>query len=121
MKNKPPRILVVEDDAEVRLLLAEVAEEGGYAVSCVSDYPSALAAIEADPPHLIVTDLWLCGNRNGSDLAACARSLGIPTLIISGATERLDKLAATGILVLQKPFHVVAFEAKLAEMMLQVA
>jgi two-component system nitrogen regulation response regulator NtrX len=120
MKNEPPRVLVVDDEADVRNLLAELLARRGYAVSSVSDYPSAVAAIESDPPHLIIVDLWLRGDgRSGRDLAERARALGIPTLIMSGATAELDELESAGTPVLKKPFRIDGFEAKLAEMMFQ--
>ena len=57
----PARILVVDDDENLRWVLKTQLEEMGYSVSTVIDGEQALAAIESDPPALILTDLKMPG------------------------------------------------------------
>lgn len=57
----PARILVVDDDENLRWVLQTQLAEMGYAVSTASDGEQALAAIEKDPPALILTDLKMPG------------------------------------------------------------
>jgi two-component system OmpR family response regulator len=64
----PPRILVVEDDAALRSLVAFALEDEGYAVDAVADGAAATAAAGRRPPHLILLDLWLPG-LGGQDFA----------------------------------------------------
>ncbi len=62
------RILVVEDDRELRELLAEVLGQAGYAVSTYGSAEAALRALATPPsPDLVLTDLMLPG-LSGHDL-----------------------------------------------------
>ena len=58
MAGSSIRILLVEDDAPLRAILAEVLREDGYAVEEAADGRSALAAMRA-APDAIVLDLQL--------------------------------------------------------------
>jgi len=57
----PARILVVDDDENLRWVLKTQLEEMGYSVSTAIDGEQALAAIEREPPALILTDLKMPG------------------------------------------------------------
>src|SRR3954463_5158815 len=57
----PGRVLVVDDDARVRTVVAWQLEAEGYAVGEAADGQSALEAILADPPDLVILDLSLPG------------------------------------------------------------
>lgn len=52
-----PRILVVDDDPQVRSLLGAILEREGYEVSTVGDGQEAVTAYESDPFDLVITDL----------------------------------------------------------------
>jgi DNA-binding response OmpR family regulator len=62
------RILVVEDDAALRSLVAFALEDEGYAVDAVADGAAAAASVATRPPHLILLDLWL-PRLGGQDFA----------------------------------------------------
>ena len=51
------RILIVDDETSVLLLLGRIIEDEGYAVQSASDGNKALKAAEQFKPHLIITDL----------------------------------------------------------------
>jgi DNA-binding NtrC family response regulator len=57
----PARILVVDDDENLRWVLKTQLEDMGYSVSSAIDGEQALAAIEREPPALILTDLKMPG------------------------------------------------------------
>jgi len=62
------RILVVEDDRELRDLLAEVLREAGYGVTTVGSAEAAIRSLEAAPvPDVVLADLMLPG-LSGQDL-----------------------------------------------------
>jgi len=65
MKRQPetnvPKILVVDDNEQVRELLQDFLEARGYAVSLAEDGQQALAAVEAEPPDLLLLDLMMPG------------------------------------------------------------
>jgi DNA-binding NtrC family response regulator len=69
----PSRILVVDDDENLRWVLKTQLEEMGYAVSSAADGDQALAAIEKEPPALVLTDLKMPG-LSGLELLARIRS-----------------------------------------------
>jgi chemosensory pili system protein ChpA (sensor histidine kinase/response regulator) len=52
-----PRILVVDDEDLVRLVVAKTLERGGFEVIAARDGLDALAQIAAAPPDLVLTDL----------------------------------------------------------------
>lgn len=81
-----PRILVVDDEEEVRRLVAESLEELGYRVHAVADAEAALEALAGESDFaLMMTDVQMPGG-SGLDLAARVR-VGWPrvrVLLVSG-------------------------------------
>ena len=55
------RILVVDDDENLRWVLQTQLEDMGYVVSTASDGNQAIAAVEKEPPALVLTDLKMPG------------------------------------------------------------
>ncbi len=55
----PPRILVVDDEADIRSLLQEILAEEGYAVDMAADAGQARAARERHNPDLVLLDIWM--------------------------------------------------------------
>jgi two-component system, chemotaxis family, chemotaxis protein CheY len=51
------KILIVEDDADSREMLAFLLSGRGFEVSCAEDGKDALELIENEPPGLIITDI----------------------------------------------------------------
>ena len=70
------RVLVVEDDHKVRTLIRWRLEAEGYDVDAVGDGAVALAAVEREPPDLIVLDLSLPGPAGPGRARARARDPG---------------------------------------------
>lgn len=52
-------ILIVDDEADIRGLVAGILEDEGYGARTAKDSDEALAAIEARRPHLVFLDIWL--------------------------------------------------------------
>lgn len=104
------RILVVDDDADLRRSLAEVLEEEGYEVSCANNGEEALKALAGVAPNAILLDLtmpvmdgWTFRDVQRND----PRLAGIPTVVISAAysdPHALEGLGAEAFLA--KPFEV---------------
>ncbi len=80
-------ILVVDDEADIRELVAGVLEDDGYAPRLAADSDAALAAIADRRPSLVLLDVWLKGSRlDGLDLLdeIKRRDPSLPVLVISG-------------------------------------
>ncbi|MCC8394631.1 response regulator [Paraburkholderia sp. MMS20-SJTR3] len=104
-------ILVVEDDADVRLTAVEMLAQLGYKVLTASNGDAALEFIDSDVPiDLLFTDVVMPGKLKSVELAqrAAARTPPVPTLFTSGYTRdeivHHGKLDA-GITLLSKPYR----------------
>ena len=83
----PLDILVVDDEADIRSLIAGVLEDEGYRPRTAADSDATLAALAERRPALLILDIWLQGSRlDGLELldVVKARDPGLPVLIISG-------------------------------------
>ena len=114
-------ILVVEDDATVRMILSDVLEELGYNVVLASDSRPAIPILQSDRRiDLMVSDVIL-PRINGRKLAEIARASrpDLKVLFVTGyaenATFRGDFLDA-GMDMLTKPFALDALGAKVRAM-----
>ncbi len=58
-----PEILVVDDEIDIRELMAGILADEGYETRVASDSDGTLAAITNRRPHLVVLDVWLQGSR----------------------------------------------------------
>ena len=56
-------ILIVDDEADIRDLVAGILEDEGYEVRTAQDSDTALAAIGDRRPSLVFLDIWLQGSR----------------------------------------------------------
>jgi two-component system nitrogen regulation response regulator NtrX len=80
-------ILVVDDEADIRDLVAAVLEDEGYSVRTAEDSDTALAAIRARKPSLLVLDIWMRGGGlDGLELLDVVKTLDpdLPVIMISG-------------------------------------
>ena len=80
-------ILVVDDETDIRELVAGVLEDEGYETRGAADSDAALEAIAMRRPSLVLLDVWLQGSRlDGLDLLdeIKRRDPSIPVLVISG-------------------------------------
>ncbi|MCC6293349.1 MAG: sigma-54-dependent Fis family transcriptional regulator [Bryobacterales bacterium] len=80
----PARILVVDDDDNLRWVLQTQLEEMGYSVVTASGGEAALAEMDREPPSLVLTD-WKMPGMSGIDLLDRMRHLHpeIPAVIIT--------------------------------------
>jgi two-component system nitrogen regulation response regulator NtrX len=80
-------VLVVDDEADIRELVAGILSDEGYAVRTANDSESALAAIRARKPALLVLDIWMQGGgMDGLELLDLVKTLDadLPVIMISG-------------------------------------
>ncbi len=101
-------ILIVEDDDEIRDLLAEMLSDQGYPVLTASDGLKALEVLHAgERPCLIVLDLMM-PNMDGWEFRGAVLSdsalAKIPVVVLSGAADlRQSSAGLQAVKVLTKP------------------
>jgi putative two-component system response regulator len=92
-----PRVLVVDDDPQIRDLLAGLLARLCRSISHARSAEEALEMLRAAPPDLLLLDVGLPG-RNGFDVLTEIRASAdlrlVPVVILSGTATREDKLRA---------------------------
>jgi len=115
-------VLLIEDEATIRGLIAEELEDLGYNVISVGDGPAGLHVLQSDRRiDLLLTDVGLPGGLNGRQVADAGRVTrpDLKVLFITGYAENAavgNGLLAFGMEVITKPFDVAALAAKVQEM-----
>ncbi len=80
-------ILVVDDEPDIRDLIAGVLEDEGYAVRTAATAEKALAEVRNRAPRLVVLDVWLQGSdMDGLSVLKYLKSIDplLPVIVISG-------------------------------------
>jgi PAS domain S-box-containing protein len=104
------RVLVADDNADMREYLVRLLRSAGYRVDSVTDGQAALEAVRADAPDLVVSDVMmprLDGLELVAALRADQRTAGVPVLLLSaraGQDAAIEGLEAGADDYLVKPF-----------------
>jgi two-component system nitrogen regulation response regulator NtrX len=80
-------ILIVDDEADIRMLIAGVLKDEGYATREAGNSTEAMAAIQARQPTLVILDIWLQGSElDGIGILRRLRAEmpSVPVVMISG-------------------------------------
>jgi two-component system, OmpR family, phosphate regulon response regulator PhoB len=86
------RILVVDDDDQVRTLLRRVLSAEGFAVDLAATGADGLRALAAEPPDLVLLDVNL-PDEDGRDVLAKVRDAGdVPVILLTGMGEEHDRI-----------------------------
>lgn len=105
--GNPISVLVVEDDAGWRSILAELLTDAGYQVRLCNSYGEAVGCLRRDVYHIAVVDLSLSGpawdaacepetELDGYQLLEMAQALRIPTIVVSGVARQAGIARAYG-------------------------
>lgn len=110
------RILIVEDERIVAEDLLSILTEIGYDVTAaVSSGAEALAQVEANPPDLVLMDIHIQGDMDGTETALVLRKrFNIPVIYLTAHadTETVAKAKVSGPLgYITKPFQEAALQA----------
>ena len=108
-----PKILVIDDNVEMRRLLQTMLTRAGHEPAAAADGEEGLRKCEAERFDLVLLDIWMPEVDGISVLKdLLARSPDLPVIIMSGGSDRMpleysSALAAThgATSVLFKPFH----------------
>ena len=116
-------VLVVDDEATVRMLVTEVLTELGYQTLEAEDGAAGLRILRSGARiDLVVTDVGLPGGMNGRQVADAARALrpGLKVLFITGYAETAvlsHGHLEPGMHVLVKPFAMEALAARVKDLL----
>src|SRR5579875_2426347 len=80
-------VLVVDDEVDIRDLVAGILSDEGYSVRTASSSEEALAAVRARKPALLILDIWMAGGgMDGLELLDMVKALDpdLPVIMISG-------------------------------------
>lgn len=119
----PKKILVVDDKANIVLSLEFLMKQAGYDVRTASNGEEALAAVDADPPDLILLDVNM-PTKNGFEVCETIRArkdwsdIRIIMLTAHGRDiEREKGLALGADDYLTKPFAIREVVSKVGELL----
>jgi CheY-like chemotaxis protein len=109
--DRPPLVLVIDDDEMVRIVLQQILEHAGYRVVLTDDGRAGLAAVIDHAPDLVITDI-IMPEMSGLDvIRALAQTDNAPPIIaISGGTRLDDRDALRtaielgAVAICEKPF-----------------
>jgi CheY-like chemotaxis protein len=116
------RILVADDDADLRESVVELLTDAGAEVASVQSGAELLARLgEGEPYDLVIADMlmpWITGLQVTSSVRDAG--LNVPVLLITGAAdatleERVDSLERT--VLLRKPFDSDQLRAAIAALL----
>lgn len=112
------RILLADNDDETRDVLARLLRMEGHAVSEAADGEEALSAVLADPPDLVLLDVYM-PKRSGVDVLYQMRQAGVqtPTIVISGVADAsmVRDAVVLGAEFMQKPIFIEELRACIRE------
>lgn len=108
--HEPRRILVVEDEPAVAMVLFDLLHDEGYAVAHAADGATGLRMVGDRPAELILLDLTL-PRMTGEEFVRRLRALGgeaaaVPIVLVTGAHGGVDAAGRLGaVAALRKPFN----------------
>ena len=102
------RVLIVEDEAVLRRIVADAVERAGYSVAVASDGEEGLRLFESEQPHLVIADIMM-PRLDGLEMVRSMRRTGGVTQFLflsarSGADDVVEGFRAGGHDYLRKPF-----------------
>lgn len=116
MAEDKKTILVVDDDAKIRLLLRRCLESDGYRIVEAETEAEVIRHMASDTIDLITLDLQL-GAENGLHIAAKVRETSsVPIVMVTGKGDVIDKVVGLEIGAddyIAKPFHLREVQARI--------
>src|SRR6056297_650050 len=80
-------ILIVDDERDIRELIGDILEDEGFATRLAANSQEAMTEINAEPPALLILDIWLKDSKmDGIDILKTVKrdNPDVPVVIISG-------------------------------------
>ncbi|HEY7122956.1 MAG TPA: hypothetical protein VH540_03295 [Ktedonobacterales bacterium] len=111
------RLLIVERDAGVKYLLADLLQQEGYFISQASSLAEAQALLEEQTYHLVLSDLFSATTEDRFVFVEHLRAAAFPTPVglITGWHVAEEEISKRGFaLLVRKPFDLTAFFSSIA-------
>jgi CheY-like chemotaxis protein len=96
--GNPKRILIVDDEQDIRTYLSTLFEDQGYATTLARDGVEAMQQVQGSPPDLITLDISMpekSGVKFFRDLKSDERWKKIPIVIVTGVSEDFKKFISS--------------------------
>src|SRR5437762_2281276 len=100
------KVLIVENDDDVRDLLGEIFHDEGFRFTMVKTGAEMREALDDDDYDIVVIDVTQPGHEDGFALAEIARDQGCGVILVTGDNRHLERLQTSGQHYLLKPFRV---------------
>lgn len=114
----PLRVLLVEDDSDLRRIICEALELSGHAVTTARDGREALATLEEASFDALCCDVAMPGGVSGIDVARRVQATRPATRIVltSGYPRHAIGTLPPGVIFLAKPYRLPQLLAALGEL-----
>jgi CheY-like chemotaxis protein len=104
------RIVLAEDEPDIRMVAARILRNAGHTVTEAPDGAAALEAVLADSTHIVISDIdmpVMTGIQLCQALRAHAETRNVPVVLVSGSLVPGDPRAAAAqaTAILLKPFR----------------
>jgi DNA-binding NtrC family response regulator len=106
-------ILLVEDDADVQMVVSEFLETVGHRVTSVRSAQEARFLLAREPVDIALIDCLMSGEQ-GNSLAEFASQQGIPTILTSGDPHYIETFLEHPFPFLPKPFRLTSLQELIA-------
>jgi DNA-binding response OmpR family regulator len=88
----PARILVVDDDEDIRKLVVQLLERAGHRVEQASDGRAGLRALHASPPDLVLLDVSMPDLDGWQTLERIRDLSDVPVIMLTARGEELERV-----------------------------
>ncbi len=117
------RVLIVDDDASIRMMLQDYLVEKGYSVGTATDGRNALFVAREFEPDIILLDVMM-PELDGFDFVRAFRNeSSVPVIMITAKVDEPDKLTGLGLGAddyVTKPFSLKELEARIQAVLRRV-
>jgi DNA-binding response OmpR family regulator len=86
------RVLVIDDDGDIRALVAGLLERAGYEVNEASDGRDGLRSVFSDRPDLVLLDVTMPGLDGWAALERIRELTDVPVLMLTARSDELEKV-----------------------------
>jgi DNA-binding response OmpR family regulator len=89
---KPARVLVIDDEPDIRTLLRALLERAGYAIEEAEDGRAGLRALYASPPDLVILDVTMPELDGWATLERIRDLSDVPVLMLTARVSELERV-----------------------------